>query len=77
MGSENPEVHEVHRLYATRAVICELELLDLLDIVWPCGKGMEAMVAKIDNTPFDKMEEKESLLLATPFGDKENGSNGS
>ena len=40
-------------------------------------KGMEAMVAKFDNTPFDKMEEKENLLLATPFGDKENGSNGS
>ena len=35
------------------------------------------MVAKkIDYTPFDKMEEKESLLRATPFGDKENGSNG-
>ena len=35
------------------------------------------MVAKFDYTPFDKMEEKESLLRATPFGDKENGSNGS
>ena len=38
---------------------------------------METMVAKFDNTLLDKMEEKESLLLATPFGDKENGSNGS
>jgi len=38
---------------------------------------MEAMVAKFDNTPLDKMEEKESLLLATSFGDKENGINGS
>ena len=37
---------------------------------------MEAVVAKFDNTPLDKMEEKESLLLATPFGDEENGSNG-
>ena len=38
---------------------------------------MEAMVAKFDYTPFDNMEEKESLPRATPFADKENGSNGS
>jgi hypothetical protein len=27
------------------------------------------------DTPFDKMVEKENLLLAAPFGGKENGSN--
>ena len=36
------------------------------------------MVAKLEvDTPFDKMEERESLLRTTPFGGKENGSNGS
>ena len=35
------------------------------------------MVAKLDYTPFNKMEERESLLHAIPFGGKENGSNGS
>ena len=39
---------------------------------------MEAMVARFEvDTPFEKMEERESLLRATPFGEKENGSNGS
>ena len=36
------------------------------------------MVARFEvDTPFNKMEERESLLHTTPFGDEENGSNGS
>ena len=36
------------------------------------------MVARFEeDTPFNKMKEIESLLRATPFGEKENGSNGS
>ena len=39
---------------------------------------MEAMVAKFEvDSPFDKLEDRESLPRATPFGGKENGSNGS
>ena len=38
---------------------------------------MEAMVARFKvDTPFNKTKERESLLSATPFGEKENGSNG-
>ena len=42
-----------------------------------CDRTARRMVAKFGNTPFDKMEEKENPLPATPFGDKEIGSNGS
>ena len=36
------------------------------------------MVVKFEvDSPFDKLEDRESLPRATPFGGKENGSNGS
>ena len=41
------------------------------------SRRMEAMVVRFEvDTPFDKMEERESLLRAPPFGEEE-GSNGS
>ncbi len=52
-------------------------VLTLVTLFDPDGRIMEAMVARFEvDTPFNKMEERESLLHATPFGEKDNGSNG-
>ena len=52
-------------------------VLTLVTLFDPDGRIMEAMVSRFEvDTPFNKMEERERLL-ATPFGEKDNGSNGS